>query len=111
MCVCVLSTLKWIDFRTLGVHVGVVQRDARGVADRRRRRRSLGVRGCRLPGGGDGAGVEAQIRESGRGVAVGGGGGAIAQVVQVHEPLGPESPADALAVHGQVDQLACVGHM
>lgn len=63
---------------------------------------------CGSLGGGDRAGVEAQIRESGRRVTVV-RAAAVAQVLQVHEPLGPESPTDALAVHGQVDQLACEG--
>ena len=33
----------------------------------------------------------------------------VTEVLQVHEPLGPEASADPLAVHGQVDELACDG--
>lgn len=106
-CTVRVSTLELVDFRALCVHVGVIQRVAGGVAAGRRRvlwrvsARSVRVRVilesvC--------AGVEAQVGEfTGRVAAL--GGVVVAEVLQVHEPLGPEAPADALAVHGQVDQL------
>lgn len=51
------------------------------------------------------AGVKTQIGEFGGRVAAL-CGVVVAEVLQVHEPLGPESPADALTVHGQIDELA-----
>lgn len=121
MSVCrVLSTLELIYFRALGVHVGVVERVARGVADGRwgllwsgsvrkvgevGKRRSVRVN--RLLGSVC-ARVEAQVWELGWRVAEL-SGQVVAEVLQVHEPLGPEAPADALTVHGQVDELACEG--
>lgn len=50
--------------------------------------------------------VEAQVGEFGCRVADL-GGEVVAEVLQVHEPFGPEAPADTLAVHGQIDELAC----
>ena len=54
------------------------------------------------------AGVETQVRELGVRVAAL-RGVAVVEVLQVHEPLGPEAAADTLTVHGQVDQLAWTG--
>lgn len=111
LCVYVLSTLELVDFRALCVHVRVIQRVARRVAVGRRRvlwRVSVrGVRVCVVLESVR-AGVEAQIGEFGGRVAAL-CGVLVAEVLQVHEPLGPESPADAVAVHGQVDELACRG--
>lgn len=53
------------------------------------------------------AGVEAEVGEF-RGRVAALCGVVVAEVLQVDEPLGPESPADALAVHGEVDQLTWV---
>lgn len=49
--------------------------------------------------------MQAQVGQPGGRVAAL-GGVLVAEVLQVHEPLGPESPADALTVHGQIDELA-----
>lgn len=113
---CFLSTLELVHFRALRVHVRVIQRVARGVADGRRRvlqRRVLrraGARVVRVVLERVRAGVQAQVGEpAGRVAAI--RGVAVAQVLQVHEPLGPEAPADALAVHGQVDELTWRGQM
>lgn len=107
MYVCV-STLELVDFRTLRVHVGVVQRVARGITVGRRqilrRFSTWRLHGCvileRVS-----VRVKTQIREfHGRVAAL--CGVFVAEILQVHKPLGPESPADALTVHGQVDKLA-----
>lgn len=103
-----VSTL--VELGALGVHVGVVQRQARGVAVRRGRgrgpRRVGEVRALRVVLGRVRAGVQAQVGELGGRVAAL-CGVVVAEILQVHEPLGPEPPADALTVHGQIDQLAC----
>lgn len=52
--------------------------------------------------------VEAQVWEFRRRVAHL-CGEVVSEILQVHEPLGPEAPADAVTVHGQVDKLACKG--
>lgn len=110
-CLVFLSTLELVHFRALRVHVRVIQRVARGVADGRRRvLRRVDVRVVRVVLERVRAGVQAQVGElAGRVAAV--RGVAVAQVLQVHEPLGPEAPPDALAVHGQVDELTWRGRI
>lgn len=101
-----LSTPAVVHLGALGVHVRVAQRVAGGVAlGRRRVLGRVAVWAVRVVLEGVRAGIEAQVAEFAvallRGVAV-------AEVLQVHEPLGPEAPADALAVHGQVDELPLI---
>lgn len=105
VCACV-STLELVDFRALRVHVRVIQRVARGVAVwRRQAQRCAGSRRVRVVLERVRAGVETQIREFG-GWLASFGDVLIVKVLQVHEPLGPESSTDTLAVQGQIDELA-----
>lgn len=102
VCVCV-STLELVDFRALRVHVRVIERVACGVAlGRQQVLGRVSVRGLwRVVR----TGVKSQIWESGGWIAslsdV-----LVAEVLRIYEPLGPESPADTVAVQGQVDELA-----
>lgn len=99
-------TLQLLRFRSFGVHIRIEQRASRHVAVWSLR---VAVRGRAFQLlEAVAVWVETQIRKLGRRVRFV-AQSVVVEVVDIHKPFRPEFPADAFAVHGQVDELAYRG--